>query len=223
MDSDPTFSFYLERYFLTGLAIVVPLWGTFLILKTLFTAVDGALVAVLGPAASSSTPGLGALTLILLILVTGVVASNLLGVRLVKAAEAAVLRIPLVRSIYTTFKAVTDIFAFIGRQRENRVVLLPFPRQGLYAIGLLMGEAPEELQRSPYGRLSVVFVPTAPHPFTGYLALVPNHELTSISMGFHDAMKMEFSCGFFTPAPSPSLSGAARSSSDATGQGRGLR
>ena len=192
---------HLERYFLTGLAVIVPLWGTFLILTALFTTVDGALVAVLGPAASSSIPGLGALALILLIYATGVVASNLLGGRLVTATEAALLRIPLVRSIYTTFKAITDIFAFMDRQRENRIVLLPFPRHGLYAMGLLMGEAPEELQRSPSGRLSLVFVPTAPHPFTGYLALVLNHELIPISMGFHDAMKMEFSCGFFVPQP----------------------
>ena len=197
---------HLERYFLTGLAVIIPLWGTFLILTALFTTVDGALVAVLGPAASSSVPGLGALALILLIFATGVVASNLLGGRLVTASEAALLRIPLVRSIYTTFKSITDIFAFMDRQRENRIVLLPFPRHGLYAMGLLMGEAPEELQRSPEGRLSRVFVPTAPHPFTGYLALVLNHELISISMGFHDAMKMEFSCGFFIPAPSPSPS-----------------
>ena len=194
----------VKRYFLTGLAVIVPLWGTFLILKALFTAVDGALVAALGPAVSSSVPGLGALTLILLILVTGAVASNLLGRRLMKASEAALLRVPLVRSIYTTFKSVTDIFTFMDRQRENRIVILPFPRHGLYAIGLLMGEAPEELQCAPSGRLSLVFVPTAPHPFTGYLALTLSHELIAISMSFHDAMKMEFSCGFFIPAPSPS-------------------
>ena len=191
----------VQRYFLTGLAVIVPLWGTFLILKALFTAVDGALVAALGPAVSSSIPGLGALTLILLIVTTGAVSSNLLGRRLMKASEGALLRVPLVRSIYTTFKSITDIFTFMDRQRENRIVILPFPRHGLFAIGLLMGEAPEELQCSPSGRLSLVFVPTAPHPFTGYLALVLNRELIPISMGFHDAMKMEFSCGFYVPKP----------------------
>src|SRR3989442_7987985 len=211
MDSDPTFPLFLfsrmsiaqhlERYFLTGLAVIVPLWGPLLIPTAVFTALDGALGAGLGPAASSSIPGLGALALILLIYATGVVASNLLGWRLVTASEAALLRIPLVRSIYTTFKSITDIFAFMDRQRENRIVILPFPRHGLYAMGLLMGEAPEELQRSPEGRLSRVFVPTAPHPFTGYLALVLNHELIPLSVGFHDAMKMEFSCGFFVPQP----------------------
>jgi uncharacterized membrane protein len=191
----------LQRYFLAGLVVIVPIWGTFLILKTLFTALDGALATALGPQVRSSIPGLGALTFLLLIFISGTLTSNLLGQRLVKSWEAALLHIPLVRSIYTTFKSATDIFAFMDRQRENRIVLLPFPRPGLYAIGLLMGEAPETLQLSSQGRLSLVFVPTAPHPFTGYLALVLNHELIPLSMGFHDAMKMQFSCGLYIPQP----------------------
>lgn len=195
------FAVHLQRYFLTGLAVVVPVWGTVLILTTLFTTLDGALVALLGSGVGLSVPGLGFMTLLLVILLTGAVASNLLGVRLVQASEKAFLRIPLVRGIYLTFKSATDIFTFLDRQRENRVVLLPFPRAGLYAMGLLMGEAPEELQRSPLGRLQLIFVPTAPHPFTGYLALVLQHELIPLSMGFHDAMKMQFSCGLYLPAP----------------------
>ena len=192
---------HLQRYFLTGLAVVVPLWGTVLILTTLFTTLDGAIVALLGSGVGSSIPGLGVLTLFLVVLLTGAVASNLIGGRFVKASETAFLRIPLVRGIYLTFKSATDIFAFLDRQRENRVVLLPFPRLGLYAIGLLMGDAPEDLQRSPLGRLQLIFVPTAPHPFTGYLALVLQHELIPLSMGFHDAIKMQFSCGLYQPAP----------------------
>ena len=191
----------MRRRFLTGLVVIVPIWGTLLILKTLFTTLDGALGDLFGPGVSSSIPGLGVLALLLVILITGALASNLLGERLLKSSERALLRVPLVRSIYTTFKSVTDIFAFMDRQRENRIVLLPFPRQGLYAIGLLMGKAPDALQLAPQGRLSLTFVPTAPHPFTGYLALVLNHELIPLSMGFHDAMKMEFSAGLYIPQP----------------------
>ena len=191
----------MRRHFLTGLVVIVPVWGTFLILKTLFTTLDGALADLLGPGAGSSIPGLGAFALLLVILITGALVSNLIGARLWKASEAALLRIPLVRSIYTTFKSVTDIFAFMDRRRENRIVLLPFPRQGLYAIGLLMGEAPDSLQLAPEGRLSLLFVPTAPHPFTGYLALVLTHELIPLRMGFHEAMKMEFSAGLYIPQP----------------------
>ncbi|MDO8548046.1 MAG: DUF502 domain-containing protein [Nitrospirales bacterium] len=189
----------MHRHFLTGLAVIVPVWGTFLILKTLFTTLDGALGDLLGPGVSASIPGPGVLVLFLVILTTGALVSNLLGARLWKSSEATLLRIPLVRSIYTTFKSVTDIFSFMDRQRENRIVLLPFPRQGLYAIGLQMGDAPDSLQLAPDGRLSLIFVPTAPHPFTGYLALVLTHELIPLSMGFHDAMKMEFSAGLYVP------------------------
>ncbi len=193
---------HLRRHFLTGLVVIVPVWGTFLILTTLFAALDHALADVLGPGVRSSVPGLGLLALLLVILTAGALASNLLGARVWKMAEQGLLHVPLVRGIYTTFKSVTDIFAFMDRQRENRIVLLPFPRQSLYAIGLQMGEAPESLQLAPQGRLSLIFVPTAPHPFTGYLALVLTHELIPLSMGFHDAMKMEFSAGLYIPTVS---------------------
>jgi len=205
----------VRRHFLTGLVVIVPLWGTFLILKTLFTTLDHALADLLGPGAGSPIPRLGVLALLLMILAAGAVASNLIGARLVTASEQAVLRIPLVRSIYTTFKSATDIFAFVDRQRENRVVLLPFPRQGLYAIGLMMGDAPDSLQLAPQGRLSLIFVPTAPHPFTGYLALVLTHELIPLSMGFHDAMKMEFSAGLYVPQQ-PALPGGQVSRTSAS-------
>jgi uncharacterized membrane protein len=203
----------VRRHFLTGLVVIVPIWGTFLILKTLFTTLDGALAGLLGVSVSSSIPGPGALAFLLVILATGALASNLLGARLWKSSEKALLRIPLVRSIYATFKSVTDIFAFMDRQRENRIVLLPFPRQGLYAIGLLMGEAPDALQLAPQGRLSLIFVPTAPHPFTGYLALVLNHELIPLTMGFNDAMKMEFSAGLYIPQPAAHHGGKVRGTS----------
>lgn len=191
----------MQRHFLTGLVVIVPVWGTFLILTTLFATLDHALVDLLGPGVGSSVPGLGALALLLVIVIAGALASNLLGARVWKMSEQTLLRIPLVRSIYTTFKSVTDIFAFMDRRRENRIVLLPFPRPGLYAIGLLMGDAPDSLQLAPQGRLSLIFVPTAPHPFTGYLALVLTHELIPLSMGFHEAMKMEFSAGLYIPQP----------------------
>jgi uncharacterized membrane protein len=194
-----SFALRLRRLFLTGLVVVVPIWGTFLILRTLFIALDNALNNLLGPVIRSSVPGLGIVTLLVLILVIGGITSNLLGQRLVRAWEAALKRVPGIRSIYSTFKSVTNIFSFMDRGRENRVVLLPFPREGLYAIGLLMGDAPEQLQRSPLGRLRLIFVPTAPHPFTGYLALVLHREVIPLSMEFHEAMKMQFSCGLYIP------------------------
>lgn len=189
----------IQRVFLTGLAVVVPIWGTLLVLTTLFKTLDNAIASLLGPTVKSSIPGLGVLLLILVILIAGILASNFLGGRVLKASETALLRVPGVRAIYSTFKSLTDIFSFLDQRRENRVVLIPFPREGIYAIGLLIGEAPEQLQRSPIGRLRIIFVPTAPHPFTGYLALVVHQDVIALSMRFHDAIKMEFSCGLYIP------------------------
>jgi len=201
------FSLQAQRVFFTGLAVVVPIWGTLLVLTTLFKTLDNAIASLLGPTVSSTIPGLGVLTLILVIFVAGILASNFFGGRVLRGAEVAFLRTPVVRAIYSTFKSLTDIFSFLDQRRENRVVLIPFPRDGLYAIGLLIGDAPEELQLSPIGRLRIIFVPTAPHPFTGYLALVVHHDVIPLSMRFHDAIKMEFSCGLYVPPVSyPAIS-----------------
>jgi uncharacterized membrane protein len=190
---------YLRRLFLTGLVVVVPIWATLLILYTLFVTLDNVLADLLGPVVRSTIPGLGVISLLALIVAAGWFATNFLGRRLVAASEAALLRIPVIRGVYTTFKSVAEIFSFFDRGRGNPVVLIPFPRDGLYALGLLMGDAPEELQRSPLGRLRTVFVPTAPHPFTGYLAFVLQQEIIPLSMGFQAAMRMQFSCGLYVP------------------------
>ncbi len=89
----------LRRYFFTGLFVLVPAWGTFLILHTLFLAVDGLLVDLLGEAAKSDVPGLGVISVVGLILLTGVFATQFLGERLVRWADDWVQRIPLVRAI----------------------------------------------------------------------------------------------------------------------------
>ena len=82
---------------------------------------------------------------------------------------------------------------------RERITALLDPDAPWLEIGLLIAEAPEDLQRSPLGRLWIIFVPTAPHPFTGYIALVLQQELVPLAMEFHDAMKMEFSAGLYIP------------------------
>jgi uncharacterized membrane protein len=189
----------LKRYFLTGLLVVVPAWGTFLILQTLFVTVDNLLSDLLGPAAKSDVPGLGVLFLVVLILLAGIVATQLLGQRLLERTEGWLLRIPLVRVIYPTLKSMADLFNFRSRFGQSTVVVFPFPREGLWAIGFIMGVAPDALQVTRPGTLVMVFVPTAIHPFTGYLALVPREQVVLVNLLPEEAMKMEFSAGLYRP------------------------
>ena len=189
----------LKRYFITGLFIVIPAWGTFLILSTLFVTLDGLWMDLMGPYLTSETPGAGIALLLILIMVSGMLGTHLVGQRFVKRIEEPFERIPLVRSIYHTLKGMADVFQFRKRFGKSTVVVFPFPRTGLWAIGFVMGTAPAVLQIARDDSLLMIFVPTAIHPFTGYLAFVPKSKTHRINLGPHEAMKLEFSAGFYRP------------------------
>jgi uncharacterized membrane protein len=189
----------IKRYFITGLIVIVPAWGTFLILQTLFVTIDDLLRDFLGPAIMADVRGLGVLTMLCIILLTGVIATQFLGQRLVHWTEERVQRIPIVRSVYLTLKGMTDVFTFRERFGRSTVVVFPFPRHGLWALGFVMGMAPSALQIAQGKSLAMVFVPTAIHPFTGYLAFIPQARLFPIDLPPEEAMKVEFSAGLYRP------------------------
>ena len=192
---------WIRRYFLTGLFVLLPAWGTFLILRTLVTTLDGVLGALLGATTPSNIPGLDLLLMVSLILLTGVIATQVIGQGVIHLTEKWVGRIPIVRTIYLTLKGMTDLFNFRARFGRSTVVVFPFPREGLWALGFIMGMAPVPLQIAQSGPLLMVFVPTAIHPFTGFLAFIPQSTVRPINLPPEDAMKMEFSAGFFQPKP----------------------
>jgi len=192
----------IERQFFTGLLILVPVWGTVLILGTLFSALDRLLGRVIGDVAAIEIPGVGFASLLMLIVLAGMLATHLrLGQRLLQAAEEWLERVPLVRSVYLTIKSMTDLFQFRSRFNRSTVVVFPFPRDGLWALGFVMGQAPRPIQVLPSSTLMMVFVPTAIHPFTGYLAFIPERSIVPINLPPEEAMKVEFSAGLYRPAP----------------------
>lgn len=189
----------MEKYFLTGLLVLVPAWGTFLILYTLFDTLDGLIADVVGTNATFTFPGSGLVSLLVVIMLTGIGATHILGQQILRWTENTFLRIPLVRTIYHTFKGVTDVITLPDRFGDSPVVVFPFPRDGLWAMGFAMGPAPPPLQIARKDTLIMVFVPTAIHPFTGYLAFIPHTSLHRITLTAEEAMKMEFSAGLYYP------------------------
>lgn len=188
-----------KRVFLAGLFVLVPAWGTFLILQTLFFALDDGIRNFFRPTGIADWPGLGIGTLVLLIMVTGMIATQFLGQRMLTWVERKLDQIPIVRSVYVTLKGMTDVLNFRSRFGQSTVVLFPFPRQGVWALGFVMGIAPPHLQISQGSTFSMVFVPTAIHPFTGYLAFIPQSTIIPISLPPEEAMKIEFSAGLYRP------------------------
>jgi uncharacterized membrane protein len=123
----------------------------------------------------------------------------LVGQRIHRKFESSLEQIPFVRSIYHTLKSMADVLKFRERFGQSKVVAFPFPRDGLWALGFDMGFPPARLQVSPDGPLVMIFVPTAIHPFTGYLAFVPEDRVNRIQLRPEEAMKMEFSAGLYRP------------------------
>ena len=190
----------LSRYFLTGLLVLLPTWATFLILSALLSAVNRAIANMLGQVGVIATPFIGVLLFVLLVLAAGAFGTHLLGSRIIASIEQWIAQIPLVRSIYLTIKGMTDLFQFRSRFGRSTVIAFPFPRDGIWALGFVMGPAPQAVQIDPATTLLMIFVPTAIHPFTGYLAFVPQPQVRPLNLLPEDAMKMEFSAGFYKPA-----------------------
>ena len=190
----------LSRCFLTGLLVLLPTWATFLILSALVSAVNHAIADLLGQVGLIATPFIGFLLFLLLVLSAGAFATHLLGSRIIAAIERWITQIPLVRSIYLTIKGMTDLFQFRNRFGQSTVIAFPFPRDGVWALGFVMGLAPKAVQVDPATTLLMIFVPTAIHPFTGYLAFVPQPQVRPLNLLPEDAMKLEFSAGLYKPA-----------------------
>lgn len=191
----------LGRIFLTGLLVLLPAWTTFLILAALFETLDSFLLDLIGHRMQPYAPGLGVLLLLGMVLTVGAIATHVIGQRLVRWTEATLERIPLIRSIYLTLKSMTDLLNYRARFGKSTVVAFPFPRDGLWALGLVMGAPPQALQIAPMTELVMVFVPTAIHPFTGYLAMIPKTQLYPLSLLPEEALKLEFSAGLYRPLP----------------------
>jgi len=183
------------RVFFAGLVILVPTSATILLLTTLFTTLDKLIAGYM----ADPFLGVGILLLVIIIVLAGIIADHVIGEKLLNHIEHRLEQIPLVESIYMTLKSMTDLINYRSRFRTNTVVAFAFPRDGLWAIGFLMGTAPAPIQASTLPDIQMVFVPTAIHPFTGYLALIPQHAIVPLNLPPEDAMKLEFSAGFYKP------------------------
>lgn len=189
----------LRRYFITGLLVVTPIWGTYLVLKTLLFAMEGVLGRLLERYSTFYVPGLGIIILVLVILFAGVLATNIFGKRIVKFWDDLLQRVPMVRGIYTMLKAIVDTISLQSKNQFNRVVLIEFPRKGHYSIAFVTGVTEGEVQEVTSEKVINVYVPTTPNPTSGFFLLVPETEIIPLSMSVEDAMKMIISGGLFTP------------------------
>jgi len=192
---------YLRRYFITGLLVIIPIWGTYLVLSTLLRFLEGFLGNFLKGYGKVYFPGLGIMALFILIFLIGLFTTNYVGRRTVALWEDIMKRVPLVRNIYSVLKHVVDTVSLQGGEHFSRVVLVEFPREGIYSMGFVTGITRGEVQTLTTERVMNVFIPTTPNPTTGYFVFVPESKVIPLSMSVEDGMKMIISGGLYTPSP----------------------
>jgi uncharacterized membrane protein len=193
-----------KKYLIPGLLIWVPLAVTLWVLDLIVSAMDRTLLLL--PSGwqprhlfGFDIPGLGLLLSLLVVLLTGVLAHNFIGRRLVQWWESLLHRIPIVRSIYSSVKQVSDTMLSPKGNAFRQAVLVEFPQRGQWAIGLVVGAPGPALTRDLAGDLLTIFVPTAPNPTSGYTILVPPGDVKELDISVDDALKFVISLGVVTP------------------------
>ena len=192
----------LKRFFITGLLIWVPLGITYWVISTIVKTLDGIIPPHIAPQAlfGLDIPGFGLLAVVLVVLITGALGANLLGRRLVDLWEGLLARIPLVRSIYSSVKQVSDTILAPNGQAFRQAVLVQYPRQGLWTIAFITGKPSHEIEHKLPADCVSIYVPTTPNPTSGFFLMLPRAELIPLSIGVDAALKYVVSMGTVPPS-----------------------
>lgn len=194
----------LRKYLLAGLLVWLPLGVTVLVIKALIDLMDRVLVfipeqyhpeALLG----FPIPGLGVVLSLVVLFTTGVIVANLFGRRLVAIWESLLARIPLVSTIYSAVKQVVEtVFTNQGKS-FRKVLLVEYPRKGIWALAFYTGTAVGEVQARTSREVINVFLPTTPNPTSGFLIMVPREDVIELDMPVDEGIKLIMSLGVLVP------------------------
>jgi len=198
------FSWLRER-FVAGMLIALPVVATFIILEFLINLIDSRVVPLIPSALRPETyldyavPGFGLIILILFLTLLGAVATNFLGSYFVGVTDRVLTRIPVVRSVYSVFKQIRDVFQSNTGGQYKEVVMVQYPKEGSWAIGFVAGPAKGELGHKLGNGFIGVFVPTTPNPTSGFLLYVPAADVVKLDMSVEEGAKVIFSGGLVVP------------------------
>ena len=194
----------LRKYIIAGLLVWLPLAATVAIIKLVIDLLDSTILLlppeyqpanVLG----FSVPGYGIVLALAVLIVTGMLAANLFGRKLFGFWESILNRIPLVRTIYNSVKQISTTLLDGNRQSFRKVVMLQYPRKGLWSIGFLTNEKVDSDVEGLENELIAVFVPTTPNPTSGFIMLSPVEDVIELDMTVEEGFKFIISMGVIIP------------------------
>ncbi len=185
----------LGTQFGIGIITVVPIGATILILVWIFFAIDNILQPVIKSIWGHAVTGIGFGVTIVLIYLAGVIASNVIGKRLIRYGESALPWMPVVRQLYTGIKEMLESFSVRRGSGLMQVVLTEFPRKGMRVIGFVTNELRDESGK----KLLTIFIPGSPNPTGGFLQIVGEDEVVRTDISVENALKMVVSAGRVSP------------------------
>lgn len=210
----------IRRWFIAGLLVWLPLAVTYWLLRFLVGVLDNSLLLL--PSAirpetllGFAIPGLGILLSLLLVLVTGALAANFVGRRVLRTGESLLNRIPLVRTVYSGVKRLAETVLGDSGTSFRKVLLIEYPRREMWTLAFQTGEPVGEVQASTAREVITVFVPTTPNPTSGFIVMLPREDVIELDMSVEDGLRMVISLGVVTPEQ-PAR--ASEGSSDLPGQ-----
>ncbi|MEO5343215.1 MAG: DUF502 domain-containing protein [Gammaproteobacteria bacterium SHHR-1] len=190
----------MKRYLVAGLLVWLPLGVTLLVVRLLVNWLDG-VMRLLPPQYQPEQllgfhiPGLGVVLTVLVVLVTGMLVANFFGRKLVALWERLLSRIPLVRSVYSASKQLTETLFADSGQSFRQVVLVEFPRRESWTLAFVTGHEAGEVARLLGRDLVNLYVPTTPNPTSGYFIMVPRMDVIELDMSVDDGLKAILSMG----------------------------
>ncbi|MEJ2553761.1 MAG: DUF502 domain-containing protein [Gammaproteobacteria bacterium] len=194
----------LRRYLIAGLLVWLPIGVTVLVVKLLVDLMDRTLVVL--PDAyrpdrllGVHIPGLGVVLSVVVVLSTGIVMAHFFGQQLLAAWEAILHRIPLVRSIYSSVKQLSQTLLSSGGDSFRKVLLIEYPRRGLWTLAFQTGTEVGEAQAKTGQEVINVYVPTTPNPTSGFFLMVPRRDVVELEMSVDEGLKMIISMGVVVP------------------------
>ena len=195
----------IKRTFVAGLVVLIPISVTLFLIWWVFNLVDGFLAPIYDRILGYHVPGLGFISTIALILLVGLVTTNVVGQRLIFWGDSLLARIPLIRSIYPSLKQMVDAFSPAGRASFKRFVMVEYPRKGIYAFGFLTDQSELECDISALGGeglkrepLAAVYIPTN-HLYLGEIVFFPRKEVYYSDLSIEEGIRIILSGGIATP------------------------
>ena len=195
----------IKTYLFTGILVTAPVGMTFYIAYNLIIYIDKWSNAIVPPKFRFSeylkveVPGLGVAVIVTALILIGMFTTGYVGRFFVRLGEKILSKMPFISSVYNLLKQVFETFFSGKKQSFNQVVLLEYPRKGVWVLGFVSSKTDGEIGKKIDGKILNVFVPTTPNPTSGFLIFVPEKDVIKLKMSVEDGLKLVISCGIVAP------------------------